>query len=105
MSLIVSYDDVQEMGADSGGSIIYYYEGQPLTGVIQDVVNGVVIGESEFTDGHVGGFQRFYYPNGQIQEEYTIRFNKLEGVYTLWDENGNITNQSNWNNGIQILSL
>jgi antitoxin component YwqK of YwqJK toxin-antitoxin module len=102
MSLIVSYDDVQEMGTDSGGDIIFYYQGKPLTGIIQEIVDGVLIGESEFTDGHVGGIQRFYYSNGKIQEEYTLHFNKLEGSYTLWDENGNVTGLSHWKNGVQI---
>jgi antitoxin component YwqK of YwqJK toxin-antitoxin module len=102
MSLIVSFDDVQQMGTDSGGDIIYYYQGQPLTGIIHEVVNGVLIGESEFTDGHRGGIQRDYYPSGQIQQEFTIRFNKMEGSFTEWDQNGNITSQTNWQDGLQI---
>lgn len=102
MTLKVSYDDVEEKGTDSGGGIIYYYKGQPLTGVIQEFINGVLVGESEFTDGHMGGFQRFYSRSGQIEEEYSIWFNKLEGIYTVWDEHGNITGQSYWKNGKQI---
>jgi antitoxin component YwqK of YwqJK toxin-antitoxin module len=103
MGLIVSYDDVEERGTDSGGGIIFYYKGEPLTGMIQEVVNGILIGESEFTDGHEGGVQRFYFPNGQVQEEFFIHFNKLEGTYTFWDENGNITRLSHWKNGKQII--
>ena len=102
MGLVVSFDDVQQMGTDSGGDIIYYYQGQPFTGNIQEFINGVLIGESEFTDGHRGGIQRDYYPNGQIMEEFTIRFNKMEGVFTQWDEKGNMTSQTIWQNGIQI---
>jgi len=102
MSLIVDYDAVQEMGTDSGGDIIYYYQGQPLTGKIQEVVNGVLVGESEFTDGHRGGIQRDYYPNGQIKQEFTIHFNKMEGTFTRWDQNGTIASQTNWQAGLQI---
>lgn len=102
MSLTVSYDEVQEMGADSGGGIIFHYQGQPLTGIIQEFLNGVLVSESEFTDGHEGGIQRQYYLSGQIKQEYTIRFNKLEGTFTEWDESGNITSITTWQNGIQI---
>ncbi|WP_394772475.1 toxin-antitoxin system YwqK family antitoxin [Mucilaginibacter sp.] len=102
MSLRVSYDDLEERGTDSGGGIIYYYQGQPLTGVIEEFKNGVLIGESEFTDGHMGGIQREYYLNGQINEECTIRFNNMEGTFTIWDENGNITQRSQWEKGKQI---
>jgi len=102
MSLRVSYDDVQERGTDAGGDIIFYYRGQPLTGIIEEFLNGVLIGEAEFTDGHRGGIQRQYYPNGKLEQEYTKWFNRLEGVFTEWDENGNVTSQTHWKNGKQI---
>ncbi len=102
MSLTVSYDDVQEMGTDSGGGIIFYYQGQPFTGIIQEIRNGVIVGESEFTNGHEGGLQTTYYPNGQIKQQKTKQFNKLEGTFTQWDESGNIISQTAWQNGVQI---
>ncbi|TSJ44626.1 hypothetical protein FO440_02945 [Mucilaginibacter corticis] len=102
MGLIVTYDDVQQRGTDSGGGIIYYYKGFPLTGMIRETVDGIVVGESEFTDGHIGGVQRLFYSSGQIEEEYTIWFNKLEGTFTEWDKNGNVTSQTYWKNGVQI---
>lgn len=102
MSLIVSWDDVECKGIDSGGGTIYHYKEHPLTGMIREVVNDVIVSECEYTDGHVGGIQRLYYSNGQIQEEFTIWFNKLEGTFTMWDENGNITGQTEWKNGVQI---
>jgi len=102
MALRVSYDDLEARGTDAGGGIIYHYQGEPLTGIIEEFKNGVLIGESEFTDGHIGGIQSDYYLNGQIHEECTIRFNKMEGTYTIWDENGNITQRSEWQNGHQI---
>jgi antitoxin component YwqK of YwqJK toxin-antitoxin module len=102
MSLRVSYDDVEHKGTDSGGGLVLYYQGQPLNGIVEEVVNGILIGEAEFTDGHRGGIQRDYYPNGQIKEEFTIRFNKVEGVFTEWDENGKITSQTTWQNGVQV---
>lgn len=100
--LIVSYDDLEERGTDSGGGIIFYYKNQPLTGIIQEVINGVLRGESEFTDGHEGGIQRSYYPSGQIEEEYTIYLNKMEGSYKTWDEAGNLTRNSIYKNGVKI---
>ena len=102
MSLIVSYDDLEERGTDAGGGIIYYHQGEPLTGIIKEFRNGILIAESEFTDGHKGGIQRYYYLNGQIHEECTVRFNNMEGTYTTWDENGNITQRSEWEKDKQI---
>ena len=102
MTLRVSYEDLKTRGVDAGGGIIYYYQDAPLTGIIEEFEDGVLIGESEFTDGHMGGIQREYYSSGQIKEEYTIRFNKMEGAFTTWDENGNITQRSQWENGKQI---
>jgi len=103
MKLRVTWDDVEHMHPDAGGGIMLNYEGEPLTGIVEEFINGILIGESEFTDGHHGGIQREYYSNGQIKEEYTIHFNKLEGIMTLWDENGNIESQTNWINGYQQL--
>lgn len=99
MSLNVSFDDVVIEGVDAGGGVTYFYKGSPLTGNIQEFIDGILVGESEYTDGHAGGVQRLYYPSGQIESEYTIRFNRLEGVMTLWDEEGNITSKSHWKNG------
>ncbi len=102
MSLVVQFDDLENKGSDSGGEIIYHYQGQPFTGMIEEHVNGILRGQIEYTNGHLGGIQREFYSNGQIKEEYTIQFNKLEGSFKEWDINGNLVSQSFWLNGIQI---
>lgn len=102
MTLKVSFDDLENKGTDSGGGIILYYQGRPFTGIIEEFSNGILIGESEFTNGHLGGVQREYYPSGTIKEEYFIHFNKVEGSFKEWDENGNLINETFWKNGEQI---
>ncbi|WP_121812749.1 toxin-antitoxin system YwqK family antitoxin [Mucilaginibacter kameinonensis] len=100
MSLIVSYEDVEQKGTDAGGDIIYYYQNEPLTGIIKDYKDGVLVGEAEFTDGHRGGIQREYnYPSGILVEEYFIKFNKLEGSFKNWDDNGILVSHTVWQNG------
>jgi len=102
MTLRVNFDDLENKGTDSGGDIIYYYNGSPFTGIIEEYIHGVLVGESEFTAGHRGGGQRDYYPNGQLAEEYYIHFNKLEGSYKRWDESGSLISQSTYLQGNKI---
>jgi antitoxin component YwqK of YwqJK toxin-antitoxin module len=106
MTLIVGFDDLQTKGTDSGGDIIYYYQNQPFTGIIAERINGILVGEAEFTNGHRGGIQRHYDTNsGQLLEEYTVHFNKLEGHFKEWDNNGTLISHTGWQNGncIQII--
>lgn len=100
MKLIVTYDDIEEAGTDADGQVVVHYQGQPLTGIIVEHSEiGQLLSESEYTDGLLGGIQRQYYPNGQMQEEYTIINNKMEGTFTEWDEQGNVTGVTHWKNG------
>lgn len=103
MSLIVTYEEVTVMGVDSGGEIMFSYQGEPLTGLIQEHINGILVEESEYLNGHLGGIQREYYDTGQIKEEYTIQFNRFEGSFKEWDESGNLTSVTMWENGKQII--
>lgn len=102
MGLIVTYEEITVTGVDSGGEIMYSYEGQPLTGLIQEHMNNILIGESEYLNGHLGGIQREYYETGQIKEEYTIQFNKLEGSFKRWNENGILIRETIWEHGVCI---
>lgn len=102
MTLRVKYEDLELIGFDSGGGEIMNYNGQLFTGIIEEIRNGILVGEFEFTNGHEGGVQRGYYPNGQIQEEFFIYFNKLEGIFRERDEDGTLTSTTHWKNGVQI---
>nr|WP_294943637.1 hypothetical protein [uncultured Mucilaginibacter sp.] len=100
MTLIVGFGDLQSRGTDSGGDIIYHHQGLPFTGVIQERMDDILVGEAEFTDGHRGGVQREYdRHNGQLLEEYTIRFNKMEGDFKEWNNNGILISHTVWLNG------
>ncbi|ROH95899.1 toxin-antitoxin system YwqK family antitoxin [Chryseobacterium daecheongense] len=92
-------------GVDNAGGVIYYYEGKPFTGIIQHYSKNIMVGEEEFTDGHIGGVQREYYENGQIKEEYYKYFGKLDKYYKEWDINGNLIRHSIWQNGTKIQTI
>lgn len=102
MILRVQYEELDLVGFDAGGGEMLEYRGQPFTGIIEEFFNGVVISEEEFTDGHLGGIQRTYYPNGILKSEYSIHFNRFDGKRTQWDENGILIRESIWENGICV---
>lgn len=96
MPLRVTYEELENRGFDAGGGEILYYRGNPFTGTIVEYRNGVLIGEQEFEDGHLGGAQRSYYANGNIHEEYFITFNRDYGLFREWDEQGNVIRQKDF---------
>lgn len=101
MALRVKYEDLELIGLDSGGGEILNYNGQPFTGIIEEIRNGILVSESEFTDGHLGGVQRGYYLDGQIEEEYFIHFNRMENTFKQWNQDGTLTSTTHWKNGLQ----
>ncbi len=40
-----------------------------------------------------------YYENGQKKSEGNFKEGKYDGLWTLWDENGNITKKETYSNG------
>lgn len=102
MALRVSFEDLELIGFDAGGGEILNYQGEPFTGIIEELKDGRLIGEVEFTNGHRGGVYRTYFDNGQLEEEYFLYFNKMEGNYREWDEDGNLISSTNWKDGEQI---
>jgi antitoxin component YwqK of YwqJK toxin-antitoxin module len=93
MTLRIEYEDLEHRGMDAGGGDILYHCGQPFTGIVVLYADGVLISEEEFTDGHLGGAQRQYHLNGQIEEEYFIALNTHYGLYRKWDQEGNVVKQ------------
>jgi antitoxin component YwqK of YwqJK toxin-antitoxin module len=92
--LRVAYEKLDNKGFDSGGGEILYYRGKPFTGTIVEYYkNGVLLGEEEFNNGHIGGAQRTYHPNGQLADEHFIAFNTLYGLLREWDEQGNLVRE------------
>lgn len=84
---------------DLNGNMIYHYNGQLFTGIMELYENAVLIGEYEFNDGHEWGLQRDYYANGQIQSEFYIGAGGMNGQSREWDANGNIIYDRMWING------
>ena len=87
------------VGVDNAGDVIYHYQGKPFTGIIQYYKDEILTGEEEFTDGHIGGLQRDYFDNGQIQHEYYKYFGKPDGDWKEWDIDGNLIHHSVWEKG------
>jgi len=102
MNLRVEYEDLDVVGYDAGGGEIIEYQGQSFTGTIVQFIDGILIGEEEFSNGHKGGIQRNYFLNGALQDEYSIYFNKLEGTFRSWDENGILISETIWRDGESI---
>ena len=84
-------DEIFEfVDVDNAGGVVYKYQGKMFTGIIEHYDNDKLVGEEEFTDGHIGGVQTEYYNNGQMKEEYYQYFGKMDKYYKFWDENGNL---------------
>ena len=83
-------------GFDAGGGEIYYYQGKPFTGVLEETSNGILICEIECKNGYPEGLQRHFHNNGQLREESFIKFNNPFGIMREWDENGNLLSEYDW---------
>lgn len=53
----------------------------------------------------MGGLQREYYENGQIKEEYYKYYAKPHGDWKEWDEEGNLTHHSIWDEGERVKDI
>ena len=103
MSIKVEWDDLEFIGFDGGGSEIFNYNGQPFNGMLLDKdCNNIVRSEEEFINGYKDGVQRYFYQTGSLQEEFSLLNNSLHGLFKQWDENGNLTSQTNWDHGVEI---
>lgn len=112
MSLVIKIYSPEEedtvfefKGVGYGGGIIYHYQGKPFTGLIKHYANNILVGDEEFTDGHIGGVQRDYYPNGKVKKEYYKYHGKLDRHFKEWDEQGNLISYSRWEKGVKTETI
>jgi antitoxin component YwqK of YwqJK toxin-antitoxin module len=90
-TLRIKEEDLKLIGFDGGGSGMYYYQGKPFTGIMLGYDNGVLYVEREYQNGYEEGWCRYYYKNGQKEEEYKIHNNIIiDGTYKEWGEDGNL---------------
>jgi hypothetical protein len=68
----------------------YTYQGKPYSGVIEEYKNGVPYLYHEIKDGLLHGYEREWYPNGQIAVECHYCLNQRHGYLRLWYPNGQI---------------
>ncbi|MDB5154931.1 MAG: hypothetical protein JWR54_3682 [Mucilaginibacter sp.] len=103
MSIRVQFDDLELIGFDGGGSEMFNYQGQPFTGILVTMTNGIVYSKEEFQNSYKEGLQRrYFYTSGNLQFEFTLKNNGLDGVFSTWDDNGNLIEQTNWQNDVEI---
>jgi antitoxin component YwqK of YwqJK toxin-antitoxin module len=93
------------VGVDNAGGVIYHYHGKPFSGIIAHYQENKLVAEEEFTDGHIGGVQREYFPSGRMRMEYYKYFGRPEGHWKKWDEEGNLIQHSLWEDGEKIKSI
>lgn len=100
-------DDVLDMiDVDNAGGPVYLYQGKLFNGIIESFGgNGNRIDEAEFTDGHIGGVQREYFENGQVQDEHYVYFAKPEGDWKEWNKLGKLIHHSVWKEGERIKTI
>ncbi len=84
--------DIELVGIDGGGSEILHYKGKPFTGLYLIYENeGWLSSEVEFQNGYREGWERDYYENGQLEQEYKMHNNiEVPGTYKRFDESGTL---------------
>ena len=83
----------------------YWYLGKPFTGKAVELdAAGRLIDETEYVDGCQDGWDRSYYPEGQIAEECYYRRNLLHGVVREWYATGVLKREALFDFGFQIES-
>lgn len=89
-NLRIKEEDLELVGVDSGGSPILYYQRKPFTGICLTYEDaGWLSLEEEYQNGYLEGWTRFYYENGQIEQEYQLHNNVVvAGTLKKYDENG-----------------
>lgn len=90
--LRIREEDLKLEGIDSGGSEKLSYEGKPFSGVMliyED--DGWRSAEIDFENGFREGWERYYFENGQLEEEYKTHNNiMVADTYSRFDEEGNL---------------
>lgn len=96
--LRVLYDDLEIVGFDGGGSKILHYKGDPFTGFVVDYnENSTLAFEAEYKNGHQDGVNRSFYNNGQIEEEYYTKYNRILKHFKRWTSKGRLIKHITFN--------
>ncbi len=92
MDLRLKKESLELVGVDSGGNEIVYYQGKPFAGTMyENEDNGSLAYEIEFQNGYREGWIKYYYSNGQLEEEYQLNNNVVvPGTFKGYDEEGNL---------------
>lgn len=120
----ISADDPDLIRTRIGG--LYFYHGEPFTGVIIDSNEGLVrmklpvdsgnkFGEMiryypdgavhrkiRYIQGDKHGQEIEYWPNGQVKKQVEYRFGKLDGPFHTWDAEGRLTSVMNYQDGKEV---
>jgi antitoxin component YwqK of YwqJK toxin-antitoxin module len=103
MTIRVSFEELDLLGFDVGGTEIFSYQGQPFTGILETKTNGIIYCEEEYKNGYKEGLQTMYhFPSGNIRSQIFLRNNNFDGIFKTWDDNGVVTKEAHFQNGIEI---
>ena len=94
--LRIKEEDLEFVNIDGGGIPIYNYQGKPFTGILLEYYDDILYREIEYIHGYQDGIEISYNESGQIEYKYYLKNNKLHGVCKNWDEQGNLTSESVW---------
>jgi antitoxin component YwqK of YwqJK toxin-antitoxin module len=87
----IKFEDIQLKHPDIGGGNVFYYLDLPFTGIVVEYdENNNLMSEISVVESHTHGRVASFYSNGQIEEEYFEKNNKMYGFYRKWDENGKL---------------
>ena len=104
-NLKVKREDLEFVDIDGGGIPIYNYQGKPFTGILLEYYNDLVSRELEYINGYQDGIETSYYETGRIEYQYHSKNNMLHGVCKEWDENGSLTSETIWEEGVKIKTV
>lgn len=86
----------------------WYYideKGEPFSGILFETYsNNALAYEGQYKSGYKMGYQRFWYENGHLEEEFTICWDHPHGSCTAWNENGTLSFEAEYKYGHRIWS-
>jgi hypothetical protein len=85
-----------------GDDGLYYYDGEPFTGVAVCYAGARLQAETEYRDGVGWGVVRTWHPSGAPASEKQCAGGVFHGLCTEWDEQGRLTLYEVYEQGICI---
>lgn len=76
--------------------------GDTQNGIREKYKNGILLSKTPYTDGRIDGKVYTYFEDGNIESIQSYKSGVLHGLYVLYDRKGNITYDSEYDNGNRV---